>query len=229
MNDGYHFYLEHKCPLCAERSAVVATFRKKIAQLINSYIKWTNLPKNGSSPTAGFIARPTWITTYFHKKRIDLSYAQKTALACIKRYRDLKTSRDTRVLPLDKFQIELNEGLLDVLRNLIPPLHTEEQFCGLIKGTYIFLLMYYLDDLHHFRHLDPSNNFSFSFSALQKEFRVVAKTLTYEEKKGVLSFSILLVDAAYQSLTLQSLPVPKWVNSFREFISRLFPHFRTES
>ena len=106
VNDGYHFYLEYKCPLCAERSAVVATFRKKIAQLINSYIKWTNQPKNGSSPTAGFIACPTWITTYFHKKRIDLSYAQKTALACIKAYRDLKTSRDTRVLPLDKFQIE---------------------------------------------------------------------------------------------------------------------------
>ena len=227
VKDGFHFLIEFRCTHCFEAHSTIATFKRPIALLIQEYVKWTNQhnqPKNESG--SGFMVKPSWIKTYFVEKKIDLKYAQKTASACIKRYLDIKNARNKHQLSGMSFDKEVIEGILDVIRNLTPPIESETQFCGLIKGVYFFTLVYYQDKEYNFPHLDPTSNLPFSFNKLKQEFKVTARKLTYDEKKGLLASAILYVENVYKSLTLHPMTVPDWVSSFGEFVSSLFPNLK---
>lgn len=224
VKDGFHFLIEYRCTHCFESNSTVVTFKRPIALLIQEYVKWTNQHKDESSP--GFIAKPSWIKTYFVEKKIDLIYAQKAASACIKRYLDIKSTRNKRHLSGMSFDIEVIEGILDVIRNLIPPIESETQFCGLIKGVYFFTLVYYQDKEYNFPHLDPTSNLPFSFNKLKQEFKVTARKLSHNEKKYLLASAILYIENVYKSLTLHPMTIPNWVSSYGGFVSSLFPNVK---
>lgn len=213
--EGFHFLLQYRCPQCKSTLNSIATYLPEVGRLIHSHAMGAAEFKNLSDEEVGFIVQPSWITTYFEKKAFDKVFAQQTVLACLQCYRDLKRARQIRQLPEKTFQEELAEGTLDVLRNLIPQLSTEEEFCGLIKGAYLFILMHMGDSLYQFVNLDPSTT-PFSFSQLQQEFRSVADNLSYEEKKGCLASAILAVDKAYRVITPSVIILPEWVATYRK-------------
>lgn len=221
VEDGFHFILGYSCTHCLESDSTIATFTRQAGLLLQEYVKWTNSPKDGSTSTEGFIVKQSWIKTYFEKKKIDLSYAQKVASACIKCYRELKRTCKKRQLSGPLFDTEVIGGILDVIRNFIPPIESERQFCGLIKGVYFFTLVYYQDKEYNLRTLDSASNLPFSLHELKKEFKGTAQKLTYDEKKNLLASAILYVENAYQSLSLLPMPVPDWVDLFRGLVSSL--------
>ncbi|MHA2246670.1 MAG: hypothetical protein ACXADY_17135, partial [Candidatus Hodarchaeales archaeon] len=90
VEDGFHFLLGYSCTYCLKPDSAIATFKRQAALLLQEYVKWTNIPRDGTISTEGFIVKQSWIRTYFEEKKIDTSYAQKVASTCIKCYRELK-------------------------------------------------------------------------------------------------------------------------------------------
>lgn len=214
--EGFHASLNCRCPTCNDTFFCIATYLPEVGRLINSYAKEIGKMKDPNEKM-GFVTKSSWITTYFKKKAIDKRFAQKTALACITCYRELKQACFTRQLPEESFHEEFPGVFLDVIRNLIPQLRTELEFCGLIRGAYLFTMMYMGDRKYHFSQLDPFTT-PFSFSKLQQEFRSYVGNLSYEQKKMCLASAILTVDTAYQCVTPSNIALPKWVTPYRGLI-----------
>lgn len=208
--EEFHFLLKCRCPQCNDTFFSLATYLPEIGSIINSNAMSAARLKNAFKVDLGFIAQYSWISSYFENKDYDRTYEQKTALACIQIYRDLKKACKIRRLPKETFQKEVTEGILDVIRNLIPQICTEKEFFGLIKGAYLFVLMYIGDAKYQFKNLDPLTT-QFSFAKLKQEYRSVEDRIPYEEKKMCLTTAILSVDIAYQFITPSTIAIPEKV------------------
>jgi len=217
--EGFHFLVNCRCPKCEETFFTIATYQYEVGQFINSYALSAAEIKDSHKEKMGFIVRYSWMNTYFEKKEFDKKFIQKTTLACIKCYHDLKKAPASRHMSSESFYMETGQGIIDVIRNLIPQITTEIEFCGLIKGVHFFNMIEAGDRIFQFESLNPSVK-QFSFTRVQQEFKIITPTIPNKEKKAFLAAAISSVDTAYQLLTSKTIPMPKWVTAYLEESSR---------
>ncbi len=163
----------------------------------------------------GYIAKSSWIQTFFVEKQYDQKFAQQTLQVCMQTiYTMLRTGKIRQMSP-ETMSEELSLAIFDVLRNLIPQIKNGLEFCGLIKGVWRFNSLCVLCLLGELQlPKTPKKKLNLEKYLLQAQRKI--RLLPSDTRRNLLAQAILSVCMAYQELTNSTIAMPKWIQAYYE-------------
>ncbi|MFW9856892.1 MAG: hypothetical protein ACFFFG_17720 [Candidatus Thorarchaeota archaeon] len=226
IQKGYHFLLNGHCAPCDRSRYVIASHHPEFVPIINSFA----LEALGlECPEAhGFIALPSWIDTYFTKKKFDRKFAQQTVIRLTETLFTLLKSAQERQLPRKLGIKERSDNIKMDLKRLLPQVMDEIQFCGFIKGVFHFYLIYVLFSRNRIAALDPKLE-KLHISQVIKQAKEQAPLLSPGKKVECFVVSLVLIAETYRKLTNSELPLPQWIQPFCDKHLKRFFHPKGDS